>query len=95
MVMELKKTGLEGFVAAHETEMMKPLVKQANDMLVNHTGAGNDFHGWVDLPVNYDKDEFARIQAAAKKIQGNCDVLVVIGIGGSYLGARAAIEFVN
>ena len=95
MVMELKKTGLEGFVAAHETEMMKPLIKQANDMLVNHTGAGNDFHGWVDLPVNYDKDEFARIQAAAKKIQGNCDVLVVIGIGGSYLGARAAIEFVN
>lgn len=95
MVMELKKTGLEGFVAAHETEMMKPLVKQANDMLVNHTGAGNDFHGWVDLPVNYDKDEFARIQAAAKKIQGNCDVLVVIGIGGSYLGARAAIEFVK
>ncbi len=95
MVMELKKTGLSGFVAAHETEMMKPLVKMANDMLVNHTGAGNDFHGWVDLPVNYDKDEFARIQAAAKKIQGNCDVLVVIGIGGSYLGARAAIEFVN
>lgn len=95
MVMELKKTGLSGFVAEHETEMMKPLVKQANDMLVNHTGAGNDFHGWVDLPVNYDKDEFARIQAAAKKIQGNCDVLVVIGIGGSYLGARAAIEFVN
>lgn len=95
MVMELKKTGLSGFVAEHETEMMKPLVKQANDMLVNHTGAGNDFHGWVDLPVDYDKEEFARIKAAAKKIQGNCDVLVVIGIGGSYLGARAAIEFVN
>lgn len=59
------------------------------------TGMGNDFLGWVDLPTQYDKEEFARIKAAAKKIQGNSDVFVVIGIGGSYLGARAAIEFLK
>ena len=64
-------------------------------MLVQHTGAGSDYHGWVDLPVQYDREEFARIKAAAKKIQQNSDVLIVIGIGGSYLGARAAIEFVK
>ena len=63
----------------------------AFDTLVNGTGAGNDFIGWVDLPVNYDKDEFARIQKAAAKIQANSKALVVIGIGGSYLGARAEI----
>lgn len=62
---------------------------------MNGTGAGNDFLGWLNLPVDYDRDEFARIKQAAKKIQQTCDVLIVIGIGGSYLGARAAIEFVN
>lgn len=62
---------------------------------MNGTGAGNDFLGWLNLPVDYDRDEFARIKQAAKKIQQICDVLIVIGIGGSYLGARAAIEFVN
>jgi len=64
-------------------------------MLHSKKGPGNDFLGWLDLPLNYDKDEFARIKAAAKKIQNNSDVLVVIGIGGSYLGARAAIEFIH
>ena len=95
MAMELKLTGLKGFVGEDELAYMAPLVQAAQDTLHARTGAGNDFLGWVDLPENYDKEEFARIKAAAKKIQQSCDVLVVIGIGGSYLGARAAIEFVN
>ena len=95
MAMNLKLTGLTGFVAPAELENMAAMTKAANDVLLARTGAGNDFLGWLDLPVNYDKDEFARIQKAAKKIQGESKVLVVIGIGGSYLGARAAIEFVN
>jgi len=95
MAMELKMTGLKGFVEKAELSYMAPLLQAAQDQLYAATGAGNDFLGWVDLPVNYDKDEFARIKKAAKKIQDICDVLIVIGIGGSYLGARAAIEFVN
>ena len=95
MAMELKMTGLTPFVKEYELENMDPLIQVCNDMLLNKTAVGNDFLGWVDLPVDYDKEEFARIQAAAKKIQDTCDVLVVIGIGGSYLGTRAAIEFVN
>jgi len=93
MAMNLKMTGVAGFVAPSELENMSVLMNTVNDVLVSGKGAGNDFLGWLDLPVNYDKEEFARIQAAAKKIQGDSDVLVVIGIGGSYLGARAAIEF--
>ena len=84
-----------GFVADHEMEYMKKIANDAKDVLVSKTGAGNDFLGWIDLPVNYDKDEFARIKKAAKKIQADSEVLVVIGIGGSYLGARAAIEFLR
>ena len=95
MGMELKSTGLRGFVEERELGYMDPLVQTANEMLVQHTGAGSDYHGWVDLPVQYDREEFARIKAAVKKIQQNSDVLIVIGIGGSYLGARAAIEFVK
>ena len=95
MAMELKLTGLKGFAGEEELGYMAPLVKAAQDTLHSKSGAGNDFLGWVDLPVDYDKEEFARIKKAAKKIQKSCDVLVVIGIGGSYLGARAAIEFVN
>lgn len=95
MAMELKLTGLKGFVGEEELAYMAPLVKAAQDTLHSKGGAGNDFLGWVDLPVDYDKEEFARIKKAAEKIQKSCDVLVVIGIGGSYLGARAAIEFVN
>ena len=95
MAMELKMTGLTPFIKEYELENMDPLIQVCNDMLLNKTAVGNDFLGWVDLPVDYDKEEFARIQAAAKKIQETCDVLVVIGIGGSYLGTRAAIEFVN
>lgn len=95
MAMELKMTGLKGFVEEAELSYMAPLLQAAQDQLYAGTGAGNDFLGWIDLPVNYDKDEFARIKKAAKKIQDTCDVLIVIGIGGSYLGTRAAIEFVN
>lgn len=75
-----------------EVDYMEEMVKSAHDKLHNKTGAGNDFLGWVDLPVDYDKDEFARIKKAAGKIKSDSDVLIVIGIGGSYLGARAAIE---
>ena len=68
---------------------MEPQVKAASDMLHKKNGPGNDFLGWLDLPTNYDKEEFARIRKAAQKIRRDSDVLVVIGIGGSYLGARA------
>ncbi|MBR4960409.1 MAG: glucose-6-phosphate isomerase, partial [Clostridia bacterium] len=86
---------LTGFVSGSEVEKISHLTRAAYDVVKNRSGAGNDFLGWVDLPVNYDKDEFARIKAASAKIQKMCDVFVVIGIGGSYLGARAAIEFVK
>ena len=84
-----------GFIKEHEVEAMKKIVEQAKETLVSKSGAGNDFLGWIDLPVDYDKEEFARIQKAAQKIQSDSEVLVVIGIGGSYLGARAAIEFLR
>ena len=84
-----------GFVSAEEMENFKTTVLAAKDTLLAKTGAGNDFLGWIDLPVNYDKEEFARIKEAAAKIQQDSDVLLVIGIGGSYLGARAAIEFLS
>lgn len=83
------------FVRKEELENMKSAVMCAKDVLVGKTGAGNDFLGWIDLPVDYDKEEFARIKKAAEKIQSDSDVLLVVGIGGSYLGARAAIEFLN
>ena len=83
------------FVSAEEMENAKGTAMYARDVLVNKTGAGNDFLGWIDLPVDYDKEEFARIKKAAEKIQNDSDVLLVIGIGGSYLGARAAIEFLS
>ncbi|GLB31800.1 glucose-6-phosphate isomerase [Lacrimispora amygdalina] len=84
-----------GFVSAEEMNNMKATVLCAKDVLMNKTGAGNDFLGWIDLPVNYDKKEFQEIKAAAEKIQSDSDVLLVVGIGGSYLGARAAIEFLS
>ena len=67
----------------------------AKELLLSRKGAGNDFLGWIDLPVDYDKEEFVRIQKAAEKIKNDSEVLLVIGIGGSYLGARAAIEFLR
>ena len=84
-----------GFISAEEVKNMKAGVECAKEVLTSRTGAGNDFLGWIDLPVDYDKDEFARIKKAAAKIQSDSDVLLVIGIGGSYLGARAAIEFLT
>ena len=83
------------FIQEHEIDSMKKLAMDAKEVLVSKTGAGNDFLGWIDLPVDYDKEEFARLKEAAGKIQKDSDVLLVIGIGGSYLGARAAIEFLR
>jgi glucose-6-phosphate isomerase len=83
------------FISTEEVSYMEKLVNDAKEQLVNKTGAGNDFLGWIDLPVAYDKEEFSRIKEAAKKIQSDSEVFVVIGIGGSYLGARAAIEFLR
>lgn len=83
------------FIGDNEVESMKKLALDAKELLVSKAGAGNDFLGWIDLPVDYDKEEFARIKQAAAKIQNDSEVLVVIGIGGSYLGARAAIEFLR
>jgi glucose-6-phosphate isomerase len=81
-----------GFFAEHELTYLQDAVKVAHHSLHEQTGAGSDFLGWIDLPVNYDKEEFSRIQKAAEKIKSDSDVLLVIGIGGSYLGARAAVE---
>lgn len=83
------------FVSDNEVEMMKKLTLDAKELLLSREGAGNDFLGWIDLPEDYDKEEFARIKKAAEKIQNDSEVLLVIGIGGSYLGARAAIEFLR
>ncbi|WP_343338234.1 Glucose-6-phosphate isomerase [Terrisporobacter petrolearius] len=80
------------FFAKEEVDTLQPYVDVAHEMLHEKTGPGKDFLGWIDLPNNYDKEEFARIKKAAQKIQSDSDVLVVIGIGGSYLGSRAAIE---
>ena len=85
----------QSFVSEAELAAMQDKVNAAHEMLMNKTGAGNDFLGWVKLPEEYDKEEFARIKKAAKKIQSDSEVLVVIGIGGSYLGARAAIEMLT
>ena len=83
------------FISEDEVKQMEKQVTLAKEELVKKTGAGNDFLGWIDLPVDYDKEEFARIKKAADKIKSDSEVLVVIGIGGSYLGARAAIEFLR
>ena len=83
------------FVNPSEIALIEKQAEAAKAELLSRQGAGNDFLGWIDLPVAYDKDEFARIKKAAAKIQSDSDVLIVIGIGGSYLGARAAIEFLR
>ena len=85
----------EQFLGSNEIPAMKELVMNAKEKLVAKDGLGNDFLGWIDLPVNYDKEEFDRIQKAAKKIQQDSQVLLVIGIGGSYLGAGAALGFLR
>lgn len=83
------------FIGAHELGYMQAEVSAAHEQLRKGTGAGSDFLGWIDLPVDYDKEEFGRIQQAAEKIRKDSEVLVVIGIGGSYLGAKAAIDFLS
>ncbi|MCA0757431.1 glucose-6-phosphate isomerase [Paenibacillus sp. N4] len=83
------------FVGQHEIDYLTDSVRLAHEQLHNGTGAGSDYLGWIDLPTNYDKEEFARIQKAAEKIKSDSEVLIVIGIGGSYLGARAAIEMLS
>ncbi len=95
MSIQLETQYLAKFVESEEFGNMASQVKAAHEMLQNGTGAGNDFLGWVHLPTDYDKNEFARIKAAAARIQKNSDIFIVSGIGGSYLGARAAIEFLK
>ena len=85
----------ENVISADEIESMEKITNDAKELLLSKEGAGSDFLGWIDLPIDYDKEEFARIQKAAEKIQSDSEVLLVIGIGGSYLGARAAIEFLR
>lgn len=85
----------KGFIGDHEILCLKEQVAAAHDLLHNKTGAGSDFTGWVDLPVNYDQEEFERVKRCAEKIRNDSDILIVIGIGGSYLGARAAIEMLH
>ena len=95
MSAKLTKKYVEGFVSEEEILSYGEKIIKAHNDLHDKTGLGNDFTGWVDLPVNYDKEEFERIKAAAEKIKNNNEVLIVIGIGGSYLGARAVIEFIK
>ncbi|HOO61528.1 MAG TPA: glucose-6-phosphate isomerase [Bacillota bacterium] len=94
-MIKLDTKNLMSFIDESQIERMEPQVKLAHDMLHKKNGPGNDFLGWLDLPSNYDKDEFARIRKAAAQIRRDTDILVVIGIGGSYLGARAAIELLQ
>ena len=95
MTLSLNDKFVKDYVTENDIENIKDEVYSAQSVLINRTGEGNDFLGWLDLPVNYDKEEFERIKKAAEKIQKTCDILIVIGIGGSYLGARAAIEFIK
>lgn len=95
MAIKLNSKYLKPFIAEHELEAMKAQITDAHNTIENKNGLGNDFLGWVDLPENYDKDEFERIKAAAERIKEKADILIVIGIGGSYLGARAAIELLK
>ncbi len=94
-MLNLDLSKLSPFVSNEEIDNMKPSVEMAENLLNSRTGAGSDFLGWVDLPVDYDKEEFARIKKAAAKIQSDSEVLVVVGIGGSYLGAKAAIDMLT
>ena len=94
-LLRLNTKYLENFIAPHEMQAAKASCEAAAKTLRDKTGLGSDFLGWVTLPEDYDKEEFARIKAAAAKIKANSDILIVIGIGGSYLGARAAIELLK
>ena len=95
MALKFNTSYAKQFIRENDLIGLRSQVSAAHDLVNNRNGLGNDFLGWVDLPFNYDKEEFARIKKAAAKIKEDTDVLVVIGIGGSYLGARAAIEFLR
>lgn len=95
MALKLNSKFLDNYISEADINSISQEVYNAQRVLNSRTGDGSDFLGWIDLPVNYDKEEFSRIKVAAKNIQESCDIFVVIGIGGSYLGARAAIEFVK
>ena len=95
MGLNFKSGYADKFIRENDIKGLRPQVSAAHAAIEAKNGLGSDFLGWVDLPVNYDKEEFARIKKAAKKIQSDTDVFLVIGIGGSYLGARAAIEFLK
>lgn len=93
--LSLDYSNILGYMSQEELDFMKNQIKVAENFIDEKNGAGSDFLGWVDLPANYDKEEFARIKKASEKINANSEILVVIGIGGSYLGARAAIDFLS
>ena len=95
MALKVNDKYLASFVSEHEYKGIQPAVTAAHETLTSKNGLGNDFLGWTTLPADYDKEEFGRIKAAAEKIKKNSEVLIVIGIGGSYLGARAVIEAVK
>ena len=95
MSVKLNEKYLNGFISSSEINKISHLTEASYSLVKSKNGAGSDFLGWVDLPVDYDKEEFERIKIASEKIKKMCDVFVVIGIGGSYLGARAAIEFIK
>ncbi len=95
MTLKIRDKYIKPFIEEGELEAIQSEITAAHESILAKTGAGNDFLGWVNLPNDYNKDEFARIKVAAKKIQKSCDVFIVIGIGGSYLGARAVVEFLK
>ena len=95
MTVSLNDKYMKPFVEEKEWASIQDEVAKAHKTLLEGTGEGNDFLGWVTLPDDYDKEEFARVKKAAQKIKSMCDVFIVIGIGGSYLGARAVIEFLK
>ncbi len=95
MKLKFDDSKLTNYIAKDELDIIIPQVKLAHELLNNKTGAGSDFLGWIDLPNNYDKEEYARLKVTAERIRNNADVLIVIGIGGSYLGAKSCIEALN
>ena len=95
MAVRLNTQYVKSFIDSAEYDKAAAKVAAAHEMLHDGTGLGNDFLGWLELPTNYDKEEFDRIKKSAAKIKEDTDVFIVIGIGGSYLGARAAIEFLT
>lgn len=95
MVLKLNEKYIKSFVEENEIANIAPMVKTAHKMLREKSGVGSDFLGWISLPVDYDKKEFEKIKSSAEKIKKSCDVFIAIGIGGSYLGSRAVVEFLK